>query len=43
MEAKHRGLIPEIKALVDAWTNHGFHIANDLYVRVLEAAQEQKP
>jgi predicted nucleic acid-binding protein len=25
MEAKHRGLIPEIKALVDALMNHGFH------------------
>ena len=42
MEAKHRGLIPEIKALVDALMNHGFHISSDLYVRVLEAAGEQK-
>ena len=43
MEAKHQGLIPEIKALVDAMMNHGFRIGNDLYVRVLEAAGEQKP
>ena len=42
MEAKHQGLIPEIKALVDALMNHGFRIGNDLYVRVLEAAGEQE-
>jgi predicted nucleic acid-binding protein len=41
MEAKHQGLIPEIKALVDALMNQGFRIGNDLYIRVLEAAGEQ--
>ena len=42
MEAKHRGLIREIKPLVDALTNVGFRIGNDLYERVLQAAGEQK-
>ena len=42
IEAKHRRLIAEIKPLVDALMNRGFRIGNDLYVRVLEAAGEQK-
>ena len=42
IEAKHRRLIAEINPLVDALMNRGFRIGNDLYVRVLEAAGEQK-
>ena len=42
MEAKHRGLIREIKPLIDALTNVGFRIGNDLYERVLQAAGEQQ-
>lgn len=43
IEAKHRRLITEVKPLVDALISRGFRIGNDLYVRVLEAAKEQKP
>ena len=42
MEAKHRGLIREVKPLVDALTTVGFRIGNDLYERVLQAAGEQE-
>jgi predicted nucleic acid-binding protein len=43
IDAKRQGLIPEIKPVVDALMNHGFRIGNDLYIRILEAAAEQKP
>ena len=43
IEAKYRRLITEVKPLVDALISRGFRIGNDLYVRVLEAAEEQKP
>lgn len=42
VEAKHRGLIREVKPLVDALINLGFRIGEDLYERVLQAAGEYK-
>ena len=43
MEAKHRGLIREIKPLVDALMNVGFRIGKDLYERILQTGGEQMP
>jgi predicted nucleic acid-binding protein len=40
IEAKHRGLIQEIKPLVDTLMSLGFHVKQDLYQRVLQAAGE---
>ena len=40
IEAKHRGLILEVKPLVDALMNLGFRVKHDLYQRVLQAAGE---
>jgi hypothetical protein len=40
IEAKHRGLIQEVKPLVDALMNHGFHVKHDLYQIVLKTAGE---
>lgn len=40
IEAKHRGLIQEVKPLVDALMSLGFHIKQNLYQRVLQAAGE---
>ena len=40
IEAKHRGLIQEIKAPVDALMKLGFRVKQDLYQRVLQAAGE---
>jgi len=40
IEAKHRGLIQEIKPLVDLLMSLGFRIGQDLYARVLGAAGE---
>ncbi len=40
IEAKHRGLIPEVKPLVDALMNLGFRIGDDLYQRVRQATAE---
>lgn len=40
IEAKHRGLIQEIRPLVDALMKLGFRISQDLYQRVLQAAGE---
>jgi predicted nucleic acid-binding protein len=40
IEAKHRGLIQEIKPLVDTLMSLGFHVKRDLYQRVLQAAGE---
>ena len=40
IEAKHRELIQEVKPLVDALMNLGFHVKQDLYQRVLQAAGE---
>lgn len=40
IEAKQRGLIPEVKPLMDALMNLGFHLKQDLYQRVLQTAGE---
>jgi uncharacterized protein len=40
IEAKHRGLIQEVKPVVDNLMNLGFRIKQDLYQRVLQAAGE---
>jgi hypothetical protein len=40
IEAKHRGLIQEVKPLVDALMNLGFRVGQDLYARVLQTAGE---
>jgi predicted nucleic acid-binding protein len=40
IEAKYRGMIPEVKPLVDRLINNGFRIGQDLYARVLQAAGE---
>ena len=40
IEAKHRGLVQEVKPLVDTLMNLGFHVKQDLYQRVLQAAGE---
>ena len=40
IEAKHRALIQEIKPLVDTLMSLGFHVKQDLYQRVLQAAGE---
>ena len=42
MEAKKRGLIREVKPLIDALMNLGFRVGEDLYERVLQAVGEQK-
>ena len=40
IEAKHRAMIQEIKPLVDTLMSLGFHVKQDLYQRVLQAAGE---
>jgi len=40
IESKHRGLIQEVKPVVDNLMNQGFHIKQDLYQRVFRAAGE---
>ncbi len=40
LAAKRRGFLPAIRLCVDALVNHGFHIAPDLYERVLSDAGE---
>lgn len=40
IEAKHQGLIQEVKPLIGALMNLGFRIGQDLYKRVLQAAGE---
>lgn len=40
IEAKHRGLVQEVKPLVDTLMNLGFHVKQDLYRRVLQATGE---
>lgn len=42
IEAKHRGLIPAVRPLLDALINRaGFWVTRDLYVQVLRAAAEE--
>ncbi|MGH9840265.1 MAG: DUF3368 domain-containing protein [Blastocatellia bacterium] len=40
IEAKDRGLIPEVKSSLDALRRAGFRIGQELYSRVLQAAGE---
>ena len=40
VEAKNRGLVEEVKPLIDALMMVGFRIGRDLYARVLQAAGE---